>query len=436
MADFIGISALQEIAKKFSPQILVGAAHYRPDVFTRMKIKVETGIQFQSIKTIMLRKGHTTERKVVGEELNNTIGYMVERKCVARLSWNHYVDNKDKYVELAIVDANDNTKFNYPLSELAMTAALANYGEDLFDCLWHGDDTIDKTDKTNPKWYLHLYTGFITYLANDVAMGLINADNGNLATIGTIDAPANKDDADAFNQFVAFRDKWHSNLQNAPEVLVYCTEATGYNIARAYANANGGHMFVNYNADGSFKFPEWRNITVVPESSLGTGDKLIASVPYNFEYEVDSLNSKSFISVREGSDKDHMDITYQVQSIQGTRVLNINASYFCMTTGSLVPKDIAGDYTKDLFVVSVNDEDMGSVTVNGSAPDNTVGYAANTSLALVATAETGYEFVMWSDGVTTASRTVVTKGQPGGIIAIFAKSKTSEGTTSGESTGE
>lgn len=421
MADFIGISALQEIAKKFSPQIIVGAAHYRPDVFTRMKIQVETGVQFQSIKTIMLRKGHTTERKVVGSGLENTIGYMVERKAVCRLAWNHYVDNKDKYVELAIVDAADNTKFNYPLSEVAMMAALANYGEDLFDCLWHGDDTIDQKNKEAKNWYLHLYTGFITYLANDIALGLVNAANGNLVTIGAIDAPANKEDADAFTQFVAFRNKWHSNLQNAPEVLVYCTEDTGYNIARAYANANGGHMFVIYNADGSFKFPEWRNITVVPESSLGEGDKLIATVPYNFEYCVDSLNSKSGITVREGSDKDHFDITYQVQSIQGTRVLNINASYFCMTTGSLQPKVIAGDYTKDLFVVSVNADEMGTVTVNGAAPDNTVGYAANTSLELAASAKSGYEFVMWSDGVTSATRTVVTKGQPGGVIAIFKK---------------
>ena len=421
MADFIGINALQEIAKKFSPQIIVGAAHYRPDVFTRMKIQVETGVQFQSIKTIMLRKGHTTERKVVGSGLESTIGYMVERKAVCRLAWNHYVDNKDKYVELAIVDAADNTKFNYPLSEVAMMAALANYGEDLFDCLWHGDDTIDQKNKEAKNWYLHLYTGFITYLANDIALGLVNAANGNLVTIGAIDAPANKEDADAFTQFVAFRNKWHSNLQNAPEVLVYCTEATGYNIARAYANANGGHMFVIYNADGSFKFPEWRNITVVPESSLGEGDKLIATVPYNFEYCVDSLNSKSGITVREGSDKDHFDITYQVQSIQGTRVLNINASYFCMTTGSLVPKAIAGDYTKDLFVVSVNDATLGSVTVNGSEPDNTIGYAANTSLELKATALSGAQFVMWSDGVTSATRTVVTKGQPGGVIAIFKK---------------
>lgn len=423
MADFIGISALQEIAKKFSPQIVVGAAHFRPDVFTRMKIKVETGVQFQSIKTIMLRKGHTTERKVVGEALNSTIGYMVERKCVARLAWNHYTDNKDKYVELAVVDAKDNTKFNYPLSEIAMMSALANYGEDLFDCLWHGDDTIDKKDKTNPNWYLHLYTGFITYLANDIATGLINAENGNLVSIGVIDAPADEYDASAFNEFVNFRDKWHSNLQNAPEVLVYCTEKTGYNIARAYANANGGHMFVKYNEDGSFKFPEWRNITVIPESSLGVGEKLIASIPNNLEYCVDSMDSRSGISVREGSDNDHMDISYQVQSIQGVRVLNINASYFCMTTASLMPKPIAGDYTKDLFVVSVNDATMGSVTVNGATPDNSVGYTANTSLELAASAQSGYEFVMWSDGVTNATRTVVTKGQPGGLIAIFKKTE-------------
>ena len=248
-----------------------------------------------------------------------------------------------------------------------------------------------------------------------------NAANGNLVTIGAIDAPATKDDADAYNQFVSFRDKWHSNLQNAQSVLVYCTEATGFNIARAYKNANGGYEGVKYNADGSYKFPEWNNITVVPESSLGIGDKLIATVPDNFEYCVDSLNSRSGIFVKEGSSDDYFDINYQVQSIQGTRVLNINASYFCMTTGSLVPKDIAGDYTKDLFVVSVNDEALGSVTVGGNAPDNTVGYAANTSLELKATAKSGGAFVMWSDGVTSATRTVVTKGQPGGVIAIFKK---------------
>lgn len=418
MSDFIGIAALEEIAKKFSPQIVVGAAHYRPDVFTRMRIKVETGIQYQSIKTIMLRKGHTTRRKVVGEELNNTVGILVERKCKAQLTWNHYKDNKDNYIEKAIVDASDNTKFNYPLSEIAVMAAIANYGEDLFDCLWHGDDSI--TDKKADNYYLHLYTGFLTYLAHDVQAGLISTEHGNLIAIESVDAPIDKNDTSAYQEFVKFRNGWHSNLQNAPEVLVYCSETTGYNISRAYLNANNGNEGVIRNdANGTYKFPEWPNITVVPEPSLGTGDKLIATVPENFEYEVDSLNSRSGIFVQAGSDSDYFDITYQVQSIQGTRVLNINASYFAMTTGSLVPKDIAGDYTKNIFVVSVNDSTLGKVTVEGAAPDNTVDYAANTILNLEAVPEEGAEFVSWTDGVATAKRTVVTPGQPAGIAAIF-----------------
>ena len=90
-----------------------------------------------------------------------------------------------------------------------------------------------------------------------------------------------------------------------------------------------------------------------------------------------------------------------------------------MSNGSLVPNDLAGDYTKDVFVVTANDATLGSVTVNGSTPDNTVGYAANTTLELVATATGTGEFVSWSDGDTHATRTVVTKGQPQGLMAIF-----------------
>ena len=74
MADFIGRAALETIANKFSPQIIMGAARFRPDVFTRMKINIETGVQYQSTKTVMLRKGHTTQKKVVGDEVNSTAG--------------------------------------------------------------------------------------------------------------------------------------------------------------------------------------------------------------------------------------------------------------------------------------------------------------------------------------------------------------------------
>lgn len=421
MPNFIGTAALQSIADKFAPQIIMGAAHFRPDVFTRMRIKVETGVQYQSTKTILLRKGHTAQKKVVGESIESTVGFMVERKCITSLAWDRYLDNKDKYRENKQFDVKDNTKFNYPMSELAVMAIIANYGENIFDCLWHGDESISKDDAK--KKYLRVMDGFITYLNHDIEKGYINEAFNNYVHTEKIDAPVDKDDIAAYNEFVKFRSGWHQNLRNAPLVLVYCSEETGAAVARAYKNANGGYEGVRYLEDDTYKFAEWRNIIMVPESSFGKGDKMIATVPDNFEYCVDSLDSRNSVTVQAGSDKDNMDIYFQVQSIQGTRVLNIASSYFCMSDGSLAPNDVAGDYTEDIFVVSSNDETLGKVTVNGSAPDNTVGYASGTTLNLVATAESGGKFVSWSDGNTEATRAVITKGQPAGLMAIFAKSE-------------
>lgn len=424
--QFIGIQALQEIATKYSTEIAMGGAHFRPDVFDRMRIKIITGLQFKSIKHVMNRKGHTTVRKVVGEKINNTLGYLEERPMECHLAWNHYTDNKDNYIEKAVVAVDGSATFSYPLSELAFNAAVANYGEDLFDCLWHGDDSIPD-DKTLPNYYLRLYTGFITYLNQDITGreqvfgSRISVANKNLVKIGVIEAPKSIDDTGAYDEFCKFRNSWASPLKNAKEVLVYCTDETGASIARGYANSTGNHVRVNYLPNGNYKFPEWGNIEVCPESSFGVGDKLIATVPENFEYGVNTLDSRTKISVREGSDNDHDDISFQVQSVQGTRVLNINPSHFCMTDGSLLPNDLAGDYTKDVFIVTSNDEKLGSVKVNNVAPDNTVNYPANTNLTLKAEATATGEFAGWSNGMKDAEITIVTKGQPGGITAIFKK---------------
>lgn len=417
---FIGIEALQQIATKYSTEIAMGGVYFRPDVFDRMRIKVISGLQFKDIKHVMNRKGHTTERKVVGKTVNNTIGYLEERKMECHLAWNHYTDNKDSYIEKAIVAVDGSATFSYPLSELAFKASVANYGEDLFDCTWHGDDTI-ADDKALPNWHYRLYTGFITYLNQDIAMGRISKENGNLVSIGTIEAPVDTTDIGAWKEAQKFRGQWSQNLKNAPLVLVYLTEECGSAIADGYGNSKGNNRGVIYLENGNYKIPEWKNVEFCPESSYGKGYKMIATTPDNFEYGVNTLDSRTKVTVREGSDNDHDDISYQVQSVQGTRVLNVNASNFCMTDAPLTPNDGAGDYTKDTFVVSVSEATYGTVTVNGATPDSTIGYPANTTLNLKATATEAGEFVAWSNGKTAAEITVVTKGQPEGILAIFRK---------------
>ncbi|MDD3037904.1 hypothetical protein [Bacteroides sp.] len=423
-AAFIGVSALEQIATKYTKQIVMGGVHYRPDVFDRMKILVSTGLQFKDVKTIMNRKGHTTVRKVVGKPVNNTIGYLEERKMVGHLAMNHYLDNKDNYNELAIVDGVDNVNYTYPLSEIAFQAAVANYGEDIFDNLWHGDDTIPD-DKTNPKWHLRLYTGFITYLRQDIAMSRISKANKNYVEVETIGKPIDEKDPTPFNIFQNFRMGWSQNLRNAPEVMLYCTEETGEAIADGYGNSKGNNKSVIYNEEaGTFTIPGYRNVTFCPEASFGTGDLMIATVPYNFEYGVDDKDSRTSVSVRVGSDNDHTDISFQVQSIQATRVINVNSDSFCMSNGSLIPNDCAGDYTKDVFVVQSSDTTLGTVTVNDAAPNNEAEYTSGAVLKLVAAPTSTGEFVAWNTGEKTAEITVVTKGQPGARTAIFKKKTT------------
>lgn len=419
MAEFIGISALSEIAKKYEKEIAMGAVYFRPDVFERMKIKVISGLQFKSIKHVMNRKGHTTVRKVVGTPVNSTIGYIEEREMVCHLTWNHFTDNKDNYIEKAIVDVDGSADFSYPLSELAMQAALANYGEDLFDCLWHGDDTI-AANANNA--YLRLYTGFVTYLAEDIAMGRISTTNGNLVSATAISRPTATSDISAWNAFLSFRDAWTQNLKNAPEVLVYCNDVTGAAIAAGYFNANGTHQKVDYVGNGNFKVQEFSNITFCPESSMGTGYKLIATVPYNFEYGVNTLDSRTKISVREGSDVDHDDISYQVQSVQGTRVLQVGANKFCMTDATLTATPGAGDYTKNTFDFMSNNTTYGTVAATTSAGSVTTGseVAAGTVVTLTASAESGGQFLRWSNGQTADTITVAAPNQPFAIVAIFA----------------
>lgn len=418
MGNFIGLAALQQIATAYSHEIVMGGAYYRPDLFERLKIKIVSGVQFKHIKYVMNRKGHTTVRKVVGEKVNSQVGYLEERELVAYLSWNHYTDNKDNYIETPVVDVDDSASFSYPLSELAFKAATAQYGEDVFDCLWNGDASI--SGEADNK-YLRLYDGFLTYLNHDIESGRISKALGNLVTVDAISAPTDAEDISAWNTFKAFRTKWHQNLKNAPEVLVYMNEETAEAVADAYSNAKGNHKEVIRLENGNYKFPEFRNVEVASDDSMGTGCKMLATVPFNFEYGVNTEDSRTKVTVREGSDNDHNDITYQVQSVQGTRVVNVNPTSFCMTDAAMTPVSMAGDYYKAVFALSVSPAAGGTVTVNGQAPDNEKDYASGTTLALKAEATEGYSFSAWSDGVKTAERSVVTSGQPAGLTAIFTK---------------
>lgn len=418
MANFIGQAALTHIAEVYAKEVVMGAAYYRPSELDRLGIAVISGVQFKHTKNILNRKGHTTKRKVVGQTLNSNIGYIEEREMVTYLAWNHYEDNEDSYREDAVFDTEGSAAAHYPASELAVQAILANYAEDLFDNIMWGDVAAHDNDGTG----LDLYDGFMTYLAGDIERGRISVALGNLVTVPAIASPVNGSDVSAWNVFKNWQLKWHPNLQNAEKVLIWLTPKTAMDIAGAYGNAHNNFQQVIWMENGNFRVPEYNNVEFAPASILGTGDRMIATVPMNAEYGVDSDNSKTYVSVRFGSDKDHKDISFQIQSIQGTRFLNVNPGKFSMTTGSLTAAaGFAGDYTKDAFNFASNDTNLGTVVakVGGSPITSGDEVAANTTVELTATPAEGKTFVRWNNGATDKVINIVAKGQPEYIVALF-----------------
>lgn len=411
--QFIGTAALQTIANQIFPQVIMGPAYSSPALLEQLGINVITGVQFKNTKYVLNRKGGTTRRKVVGGTMNNTVGYLEERPLEAYLAWNKYMDNQDRYIETPIYKPGNAAAFRYPLSEVAMQATLMNYTEDLTQCLFFGD-----VDSTNPA--MALYNGFHTLLAQDILSGRISVANKNLVKIGALDEPTTTNDFAAWTEVENFRKGWSTALKRN-NVIVLCSSDAAIAIATAYSNKHGNNLEVDYLDNGNFKVKEWPKVTFAPSDDFGKGDRLIATLPGNLEYGVDSNSNQNHVIIKEGSDNDLLDLQIQVQSVQGCRVVNVNPNAFCMTDAAIEGEYWSGDYQKDTFAVAVNIEGAGTVTVDGTTPDNTKDYAANTTITLAATAAEGYEFVKWSDNNTSATRTVVTTGQPGALVAIFKK---------------
>lgn len=418
-ASFIGIDSLTTIANRIKTDIIMGPAYARPEEMDRLKIKITAGIQFKDTQFVMNRKGGTARRKVVGEQVNSKAGYLEERPLVAKLSWDHYTDNEDNYIETPFQSTGDST-FSYPLSESAMQATLMNYAEALYLNLWWG--SLENDRLTDPR---SLYDGFHALRAKDIANGRISAANKNFVSVTAVNLTTRANSLTAFASFEEFYLKWNTALRGL-DVMVYCSNKMSVALMASYANNYNGNFKVTpeIGADGkptgNWSAPEYPRVTFAPSSEFGDGDKMIATIPFNFEYGVNTLDSRNHVSVRQGSDNDNKDIILQIESVQGCRIINVNPNAYCESNGTLTAPDMqAGDFMKDIFVVTVNDETMGSVTLNGAEVDNSKEYAANTVLSLVATPKSGYDFVKWSDGKTDASRNVMAKGRPDALVAIF-----------------
>lgn len=421
---------LTHVAEQVGKQIVMGPAYYDPELLSRMGIEVISGVQFKKIDHLLVRKGGTTRRKEVGRPVANTIGFLKERELVAKLSWNRFKDNIDRYVE-TVFGTDGKPGGDYPFSTTAVEAILKTYAEDLTSNLFFGDmdnevyvdkekngETLTEAERGLAK--LSLYNGFHTDIAQDVADGIISETNKNIVPCEAIAMPTSTDDSSSFDYVLDWYTKWDPRLRQAKDIRLLCDTLRGIYIAAGYLNKYHGNSKVNYLPNGNFTVPEMPRVQFVPSDVFGTGTRLLATIPNNLQYGVDSLNNETFVKTQFGSDDDAQDVIFQIQSIQGTRLMNPLSSAFVMSDGGIVANNINGDYDNSFLTVNV-DSTMGSVKVNGKDYTTPLEFAPNDIISLEATANEGYEFTNWSNNKTDAKINITATGMPMAITALFKK---------------
>ena len=170
---------IKHVAEQVGKQVIMGPAYYDPELIDRMGIQVISGVQFKKVDTLLVRQGGTTRRKVVGKPVSNKIGILKERTLEAKLSWNRFTDNIDRYVE-TVFGTDGKPGGDYPFSTTAAEAIMRTYAEDLTANLFFGDGDNDVyaekerkgetlTPEEKEKAKLSLYNGFHTNINLDIA---------------------------------------------------------------------------------------------------------------------------------------------------------------------------------------------------------------------------------------------------------------------------
>lgn len=422
--DFIGLDALQHVAEEVSKEIVMGPGYSDAEEMDRLGIDIVTGVQFKRTFHLFIRKGGTTRRKDVHREVNSEAGFLKERTLVAKLAWDKFPGNIDDFCETVF---GTDAQGQFPLSSQAVEAILKDYADNLAANLWFGNIALDNGDDSVPArdQAMALYNGFHTCIQQDIEDGLISEANGNLIHCDAITAPVDKDDSSPYDIFIAWYMKWDERLRKVP-TLVYMNETTAMNIASGYANKFHGNFRVEYNQGDNVKLPGLSKVSLCPISGFGEGDRMYATIDKNFVYGVDTKSNQQYVSVRLGSDRDHRDLSFQIQSIQGSGIKSFLRSALAVSDGTLVaPEYVAGDYDNTKLVVTLAGTDGqkpdGTVKVNSTAYTKPLDTTPNQILTLEAADGTNYKFDSWSNGKKDKKIQLTATGMNMGITAFFKK---------------
>lgn len=339
----INVAAITQAAIKYQSDIRTLPYAVLGDVLTALKIN-QLEVANKDVLKQFARKGGVAKPYSASASLvNSDLGKFSERTLEVLKSYSSIKDHVDNYKDKIILNDINSTKLDnktkkHPLELMVTVNHTRTFSEDIIDALFHAER--DEEDLSP----LGCFDGYNTLLNKDVAAGLISAGLGNMVATGAIIAPATTNDLDALNKLIAFLRSSRSTFKTQ-KALLYAP----YKVITAAKDCLENKFptkditynnFMEYVLDKA----DIQNLEIIRHTCLGTGDRMILTVPGNLDFGMNTKGDESFVQIRTPYEDPNL-MQFWIQADFGARVNSLDPKVFQMNDGTAVAKSLAGDYS-------------------------------------------------------------------------------------------
>lgn len=335
----VDISTLAETAIRRQQDLKMLPYAVMREVLGLHGINLLPGVQNKDVITSFYRKQGILKPYSTAKEISNAdVGKAEESVLQVYKAYASVQDNIQNYISTIVgpdVLLGKNQTKTHPWQMVMLTAIVRTFGEDILDALFPAERDVEEQ---NP---LGAFDGYDTIIDAKVSGGDISEANGNLVDTGTISAPADADDTDAADILLEFWRAAHPLLKSTPSLLLVPAD-----IAYAYDDAYFNKYKTKPNVD-EYSRPILHGTSglckIVRSNIMGTGQRIVLTIPGNLDFGMDTLGDETFIQVRNIFTDPNI-VQFWIQGAYGCRIREINRKAFQINDGTPTANALSGDY--------------------------------------------------------------------------------------------
>jgi hypothetical protein len=302
-------------------------------------INMMPGIQNKDVITSFQRKAGILKPYSTTKEITDAdVGKAEEATLEVFKSYASVKDNIQNYKTISVgpdVLLGKNQTKRHPWEMVMLTSVVKTFGEDIIDALFPATRDINDQSPTGA------FNGFDTIIDLKIAADLISVALKNMVNTGTLAAPTDGNDTDCADFLLAFYRSAHPSLRSANSLLLVPSDIGDYYDDAYFNKYKTKPITDEYNR--SVLHGTAGKCKIIRSTAMGTGQRIMLTVPGNLDFGMDTLSDADFVQVRNPYEDPNL-VQFWIQGDYGCRIREVHPKVFQINEGTPVANALSGDY--------------------------------------------------------------------------------------------